>query len=66
MANAGDVTYCNLLEVIEMAHHPSTSSAAMVDSQWRRGRQQVDDWAFRGGETVPVVAVMVLDTIASL
>ncbi len=38
----------------------------MVDSQWLRGRQQVDDLAFRGGETVPVVVVMVVYTIASL
>jgi len=32
----------------------------MVDSQWLRGGQQVDDWDFRGGETVPAIAVMVV------
>ncbi len=28
------------------------SSAAVVNSQWLRGRQQVDDRAYRGRETV--------------
>jgi hypothetical protein len=42
------------------------SSAVAADSKWLGGGQQLDDWAYRGGNCgwVPAVTVMVVDTMA--
>ncbi len=47
------------------------SSAVAVESKWLRSGQQVDDRAYRGGETAEVAAVavvtwMVVDTIVGI